>query len=117
MLEGGYIEEFIEDHPFSPFPQIINTERPDVAAANLLEGRVVILVDGTPFALVAPITFYSLFQAAEDYYQRFFWGRFVRWLRYALLLIALLLSLHLCGHSYLSSRDAANNPFIERCQV
>lgn len=91
VLEGGYIEEFIEDHPFSPFPQIINTERPDVAAANLLEGRVVILVDGTPFALVAPITFYSLFQAAEDYYQRFFWGTFVRWLRYALLLIALLL--------------------------
>ncbi|GAA3318599.1 hypothetical protein GCM10020331_022050 [Ectobacillus funiculus] len=49
VLESGYIEELIEDNPYSPFPQLINTERPDVAAANLLEGRVVILVDGTPF--------------------------------------------------------------------
>lgn len=91
VLEGGYIEEFIEDYPFSPFPQVLNTERPDVAAANLLEGRAVILVDGTPFALVAPITFYSLYQAAEDYYQRFLMGTLIRWLRYAFLLIALLL--------------------------
>jgi spore germination protein KA len=47
ILESGYIEEFIEDNSFSPFPQILNTERPDVAASSLLEGRVVILVDGT----------------------------------------------------------------------
>jgi spore germination protein KA len=91
VLESGYIEEFIEDYPYSPFPQFLNTERPDVASANLLEGRVVILVDGTPFALVAPITFYSLYQSAEDYYQRFLMGTLIRWLRYAFLLIALLL--------------------------
>lgn len=91
ILESGYIEEFIEDYPFSPFPQVLNTERPDVSSANLLEGRVVILVDGTPFTIIAPITFYSLFQAAEDYYQRFLMGTLVRWLRYAFLLIALLL--------------------------
>lgn len=91
ILESGYIEEFIEDYPFSPFPQFLNTERPDVASANLLEGRVVILVDGTPFVLVAPITFYSLYQAAEDYYQRSLMGTLIRWLRYCFLLIALLL--------------------------
>ncbi len=90
-LDSGYIEEFIEDYPYSPFPQILNTERPDVASANLLEGRVAILVDGSPFALVAPITFYSLYQTAEDYYQRFLMGTLIRWLRYACLLIALLL--------------------------
>lgn len=91
VLESGYIEEFIEDSPFSPFPQVINTERPDVTTANLLEGRIAILVDGTPFALIAPITFYSLLQSPEDYYQRFMIGTFIRWLRYSCLLIALLL--------------------------
>ncbi|WP_223594146.1 spore germination protein [Neobacillus bataviensis] len=91
VLESGYIEEFIEDNPFSPFPQILNTERPDVAASSLLEGRVAILVDGTPFVLIAPTTLYSLFQASEDYYQRFMIGTLIRWLRYLFLLIALLL--------------------------
>jgi spore germination protein KA len=91
VLESGYIEEFIEDYPFSPFPQVLNTERPDVAASNLLEGRIIILVDGTPFALVAPISFYSLYQAAEDYYHRFLMSTLIRWLRYVFLLIALLL--------------------------
>ncbi|HHY73239.1 MAG TPA: spore germination protein [Bacillus bacterium] len=91
VLESGYIEEFIEDHPFSPFPQVLNTERPDVATANLLEGRVAILVDGTPFSIIVPTTLYSLLQSAEDYYQRFLIGTLIRWLRYGFLLIALLL--------------------------
>jgi hypothetical protein len=91
ILESSYIEEFIEDNPYSPFPQLINTERPDIAAAALLEGRIVILVDETPFALIAPITLYSLFQSVEDYYQRFIIGTLIRWLRYGFLLIALLL--------------------------
>lgn len=91
VLDSGYIEEFVEDNPFSPFPQILNTERPDVAASSLLEGRVVILVDGTPFVLIAPTTLYSLFQASEDYYQRFMIGTLIRWLRYFFLVMALLL--------------------------
>jgi hypothetical protein len=70
VLESGYIEELIEDNVFSPFPQLLDTERPDVAAANLSEGRVVILVDGTPFVLIAPVSFFSFFQAPDDYYQR-----------------------------------------------
>ncbi|WP_240689014.1 spore germination protein [Ammoniphilus sp. YIM 78166] len=89
VLESSYIEELIEDQPFSPFPQVLDTERPDVAVANLLEGRVVILVDGTPFVLIAPTTLYSLMQASEDYYQRFIIGSMIRWLRYIFILIAL----------------------------
>lgn len=81
VLESGYIEELIEDNPYSPFPQLINTERPDVAAANLLEGRVVILVDGTPFVLIAPISFFSLLQSPEDYYQRYLVSSAIRLLR------------------------------------
>lgn len=91
ILESGYIEEMIEDNPASPFPQLKDTERPDTACSALLEGRVVILVDGTPFALIAPVTFFALFQAAEDYYQRYIISTAIRWLRYLFLGISLLL--------------------------
>jgi hypothetical protein len=91
ILETSYIEEFIEDNPYSPFPQVLNTERPDVAAASLLEGRVAILQDGTPFVLIVPISFYSLLQSNEDYYQRSLISTLTRWLRYIFLLVSLLL--------------------------
>ncbi|WP_336774691.1 spore germination protein [Paenibacillus sp. MMO-58] len=91
ILESGYIEELIEDYPLSPFPQILSTERPDVVSGNLLEGRVVILTEGTPFALIVPITFFSLMQSAEDYYQRFMFSTAIRWLRYFFAAISLLL--------------------------
>ncbi|MED4205000.1 spore germination protein [Neobacillus mesonae] len=90
ILESGYIEEMIQDYPFSPFPQLLTTERPDVAAACLLEGRVVILIDGTPITLIAPCTFASLLQAPEDYYNQFYISTFIRWLRYIFFFIALL---------------------------
>ncbi len=91
VLESGYIEELIEDNPYSPFPQLVNTERPDVAAANLLEGRVVILVDGTPSVLIAPISFFTLLQSPEDYYQRFLIGSVIRMLRFVFMIFSLLL--------------------------
>ena len=84
VIESSYVEELIEDSPWSPFPQIMQTERPDVAAAALYEGRVVILTDGSPFALIAPITFWSLLQASEDYYQRHLLSSLVRLLRVVL---------------------------------
>ncbi|MGG1661075.1 spore germination protein [Brevibacillus sp. NRS-1366] len=91
ILESGYIEELIEDHPASPFPQILSTERPDVACGNLLEGRIVILVDGTPFILVAPTTLLALLQSSEDYYQRSFASTAIRLLRYLFTAMSFLL--------------------------
>ncbi|EZP75933.1 GerA spore germination protein [Parageobacillus genomosp. 1] len=91
ILETSYIEELIEDNPYSPFPQVLNTERPDVVAANLLEGRVAILQDGTPFVLIVPVSFYSFLQSSEDYYERSLISTVTRWLRYIFLLISLLL--------------------------
>ncbi|MFD0695046.1 spore germination protein [Paenibacillus sp. GCM10027628] len=91
ILESGYIEEMIEDNPYSPFPQLLSTERPDVVSSNLLEGRIAILMEGTPFVLVAPITFFSLMQSPEDYYQRFWIGTTTRWLRYIFTFISLFL--------------------------
>lgn len=82
ILESGYIEEFIEDAPFSPFATISHTERPDVAAGKLLEGRVAILVDGTPIALTVPTLFVETFQTPDDYYSRFIYVSMLRWLRY-----------------------------------
>ncbi|TSI07919.1 spore germination protein [Lysinibacillus sp. BW-2-10] len=70
VLDSGYLEQFIQDNPRSPFPQVKNTERPDVAVGNLLEGRVVIMVDGSPFALIVPATFIMFYQSSEDYNER-----------------------------------------------
>jgi spore germination protein len=89
ILESGYIEELIEDSPWSLFPQIQNTERPDTVAANLLEGRVAIIVDGTPFALIMPATFWQFLQASEDYYNRFHISIFLRILRVIFVFLAL----------------------------
>lgn len=90
ILESGYIEELIQDHMYSPFPQIQYSERPDTIAGSLLEGRIAILVDGTPMALVVPTTFWQLMLANEDYYERFQIATLLRWLRYTFVLIALL---------------------------
>ena len=67
ILESSYIEEWIQDSTLSPFPQLINTERPDSIAAKLVEGQVAVLTDGTPMVLVGPITFFQLFNSPEDY--------------------------------------------------
>lgn len=91
VLESGYLEEMIQDHGYSPFPQIMYTERPDVVAAALLEGRVAIVTDGTPFALIVPITFWSFLQANEDYYERFQISSLLRMIRVLFMAIALLL--------------------------
>lgn len=88
--ESGYIQEFIEDNPYSVFPQVLQTERPDRVVGNLLEGRIGILCDNTPFVLIVPITFYQLMNATEDYYERFLLASAVRILRYLFLGIALL---------------------------
>ncbi len=91
VLETNYIEELITDQKWTLFPTVINNERPDVVAANLLEGRLAILVDGSPFALIMPVSLNSFFQAAEDYYQRFDIATFLRILRFVSFFVALLM--------------------------
>lgn len=90
ILESGYIEEFIQDEPYTIFPTIQNTERPDTVAAALLEGRIAILIDGTPHVLIVPALFVQFFQAAEDYYQRADISTLLRVLRFFGLFIAAL---------------------------
>ncbi|TEB17364.1 Spore germination protein B1 [Pelotomaculum sp. FP] len=80
ILESGYLEDFIKDNPWTPFSLLDRTERPDRVAAALMEGRVAILVDTTPFALLVPAVFSEFLQAPEDYYESFDFIRPFRWL-------------------------------------
>ncbi|SES10924.1 spore germination protein [Psychrobacillus sp. OK032] len=90
ILESGYIEELIQDSKYSLFPTVYNTERPDSTAASLLEGRIAILIDGTPFVLVIPALFTHFFQSTEDYYQRTEIASLIRLLRFVSFGIAML---------------------------
>lgn len=91
VVTSELVEELIEDYPFTPFPLIQNTERPDTAVGNLFEGRAVILVNHTPFVLIVPMTFWNGFEATGDVYERFIYVSSIRILRLILLLIALFL--------------------------
>lgn len=82
IQDTGYIEQLIEDNFLSPFPQVQSTERLDRVIGALMEGRVAILLDGTPFVLTVPTTFNMLLQSPEDYYERWIPGTLVRMLRY-----------------------------------
>jgi spore germination protein KA/spore germination protein len=81
ILETGYIEQLIEDSKASPFPQYRYTERPDVAIAAILQGKIVVLVQGTGSILICPGLFTEFFQASEDYYQRSIFSSLVRLIR------------------------------------
>ncbi|MFA4884758.1 MAG: spore germination protein [Desulfotomaculaceae bacterium] len=89
--DSGVLEEFIEDNPYSLSPTVLATERPDRVAANIIDGRVAILVDGSPFALVMPTTMYEMLHTGEEMYQRWQYGTFIRWLRALAFLLSFLL--------------------------
>ncbi|WP_053982945.1 spore germination protein [Niameybacter massiliensis] len=82
VFDSGYIEQLIEDSWKSPFPQTQSTERPDKVASSLMEGKVAIVVDTSPFVIVVPTTLNTFYQASEDYYQRWQIMSFTRILRY-----------------------------------
>ncbi|HHZ20803.1 MAG TPA: spore germination protein [Firmicutes bacterium] len=82
ILESSYLEEMIEDSVLSVFPTVQSTERADRVAAGLLEGRVAIVTDNTPFVLLVPVTFWQLYYAAEDYYQRWPLATLLRAIRF-----------------------------------
>ncbi|WP_168123887.1 spore germination protein [Paenibacillus sp. HB172176] len=90
ILDSGYIEEEIRDHKTSLFPTVYNSELPDNVAAQLLEGKVAILVDGTPNVLLVPTQLVTFFQSAEDYYQSAYYSSMLRLLRFFSVLISLL---------------------------
>jgi len=81
VIDSGYLQELLQGRRWSIFPLIQSTERPDRASAALLEGRIVIIVDNSPFALILPAVLASMFQAAGDYYHSSPIGTFLRIIR------------------------------------
>ncbi len=88
ILNASCVEQYLEERPYSIFPQMQYTERPDKAAAALLEGRIALIVDGSPDVILLPVLFMQLLQSPEDCYTRIIPGTFIRWIRYVGLLIA-----------------------------
>ena len=82
ILDTNYINELIRDRKYSIFKTCGSTERPDVVASKLLEGRVAIVVDGSPVVLTVPYLFCESFQSDEDYYLNFWVTSVGRFLRY-----------------------------------
>ena len=82
VLDSGVIEQLAERKWYSPFPQFQTTQRPDRAALAVMEGRVVVLSDNSPVALILPTDFNSFIKTSDDYYNRFEEATFARILRY-----------------------------------
>jgi spore germination protein KA len=91
ILESHYLESMIADTRWSPFPTVYSTERPDRVCASLLDGKVAILTDGTPFVLTAPAVFVEFLHSNEDYYNGSLIATFTRWIRFLGLFVTLIL--------------------------
>ena len=91
VLSAGKLEQYIEDYAYTVFPQAFGTERPDRAIGNMLEGRIIVLIEGTPLVLLYPAIFMQFFQAVEDYTERTVVSSFVRLLRLAAAIIVVTL--------------------------
>lgn len=91
VLEGGYLQPFLEERPLSLFSGVGTTERPDTFCAKICEGRIAILVDGTPFAMIVPYLFNENFQSMDDYTHQPYYATFIRILKYTAFLFTILL--------------------------
>ena len=91
ILDSGMLEQLTEDVWYSPFPQYQTTERPDRAVQEILKGKVVILCDNSPEALILPGNFSSFMESSEDWYHRFEMAFFLRILRYLAVIMATVL--------------------------
>lgn len=91
IMGDGMLEQFIEDEPFMLLPQTLSTERPDRTASFITQGQVAIIADGSPFVLIVPVTFFSMFHTSEDTNMRWQWGTALRLIRMLALFFAVLL--------------------------
>jgi spore germination protein KA len=91
VLGGGMLEQYIEDSPWSILPTILSTERPDRATSHIIEGRVAIIVEGSPFALIVPITLFVLLHTSEDSFLRWQYGMLLRAIRAFAVFVSLFL--------------------------
>ena len=91
LVSSGQLEQLLEDNTKYSLPQIISTERPDKTSTYLLEGRVVVLVNGSPYALIVPAVFVDFLESSEDKNIKFQFANLLKVIRIASFLITLLL--------------------------
>lgn len=90
VFDINMLIQYIDDSPFSIFPQFLTTERPDAIASKLVSGRIVGMLNGSPSLFSAPSSFFEFFSSSDDYYQRWMLGSAIRLLRFLALIITLL---------------------------
>lgn len=88
IIDSHYIIKHLEKHPRSLFKQVGSMEKPDIIAAKILEGRVAIIVDGSPIVLTLPFLFFEEVQASNDYYNSYIYASFIRCVRLFAIIIA-----------------------------
>lgn len=91
LIDTTMIEKLIQESPYSPFPQCRFTERTDAIALALLQGKIVVMMQGSGVAMICPSLFVEFLQSIEDYYNRFIYTFLIRLLRIAAFLVDLFL--------------------------
>lgn len=91
IIDSYYIIKYLEKHPRSLFKQVGSMEKPDIIAAKMLEGRVAIIVDGSPIVLTVPFLFFEEIQASNDYYNSYIYSSFIRIVRLLGIMIAVVI--------------------------
>lgn len=104
LISSGQLEQLIEDNGKYSLPQMLATERPDKATNYLLEGRVVIIVNGSPYCLIAPGTFIDFLSSPEDMNLKFQFANLLKFIRILAFTLTLLLPRYLCSYNKFSSR-------------
>ena len=91
VLESGYIQPFLENRRLSLFSSVGTTERPDTLCGKVAEGRIAVLVDGTPLPLITPTLFVEHFQSMDDYAIHPYYASFLRMIKYVAFFVGMLL--------------------------
>lgn len=92
VLSSGYVEPFVDSsYRKSFFSSVMTTQRPDMTCVRLNEGRICVLVDGSPFCLVCPSLFMDSFQTMDDLCTKAYYATFIRWLKYFAFILAVAL--------------------------
>ncbi|WP_374193738.1 spore germination protein [Bacillus sp. ISL-75] len=121
ITDSSYIVQIISDNKNSPFPQLLDTERPDRVTAILAEGKIAILVDGSPQALIAPTTLVEFFSSFEDYFLNWMLSSFFRLIRlFAVAFSILITPVYVATLSYhyeLIPKDLMNTLVTSRREI
>lgn len=121
ITDSSYIVQLISDNKNSPFPQLLDTERPDRVAAVLAEGKIAIIVDGSPHALITPTTLVEFFSSFEDYFLNWILSSFFRLIRlFAVAFSILITPIYVATLSYhyeLIPKDLLNTLVTSRREI